>query len=154
MAMTVEKMVARFGVSRFEQDEFVVRSQRLAGKAVSSGLFDPEIVPITVKLLGRGTDGRACRTPAPRCDAGTTELTAPCVRPAWDRHRGGSSRINDAVAGTGDDEAFAAHAVDAIRDTGIVEIVNPSGGAVALGHPVGAAGAILPLELIYHMRRK
>jgi acetyl-CoA C-acetyltransferase len=51
-------------------------------------------------------------------------------------------------------EAFAAQAVAVIRDAGLdPEVVNPIGGAIALGHPVGATGAILTLRALYHMRR-
>ena len=31
-------------------------------------------------------------------------------------------------------------------------VVNPLGGAISVGHPVGASGAILTTRLIYHMR--
>ena len=52
-------------------------------------------------------------------------------------------------------EAFAAQAVAVIRDTKLdPERVNPNGGAIALGHPVGATGAILTLKLLYEMRRR
>ncbi|MEU2982396.1 thiolase family protein [Streptomyces hirsutus] len=45
-------------------------------------------------------------------------------------------------------EAFAAQAVAVIRDAGLdAEKVNPYGGAIALGHPVGATGAILTKDL-------
>jgi acetyl-CoA C-acetyltransferase len=51
-------------------------------------------------------------------------------------------------------EAFAAQAVAVIRDAKLdQEIVNPNGGAIALGHPVGATGAILAIKLLYEMRR-
>ncbi|MFW6187158.1 MAG: thiolase family protein [Actinomycetota bacterium] len=44
-------------------------------------------------------------------------------------------------------EAFAAQAVAVIRDAGLdLERTNPYGGAIALGHPVGATGAILTLR--------
>jgi acetyl-CoA C-acetyltransferase len=33
------------------------------------------------------------------------------------------------------------------------EITNPNGGAIALGHPVGASGAIILIKLIYELRR-
>lgn len=45
-------------------------------------------------------------------------------------------------------EAFAAQAVAVIRDAGLdPERTNPYGGAIALGHPVGATGAILTLRV-------
>jgi acetyl-CoA C-acetyltransferase len=52
-------------------------------------------------------------------------------------------------------EAFAAQAVPVIRDTGFDgEKVNVNGGAIALGHPVGATGAILTIKLMYELRRR
>ncbi|GAB49024.1 thiolase family protein [Mobilicoccus pelagius] len=51
-------------------------------------------------------------------------------------------------------EAFASQAVAVVRDTGLdIEKVNPYGGAIALGHPVGATGAILTLRLAKHLVR-
>jgi acetyl-CoA C-acetyltransferase len=52
-------------------------------------------------------------------------------------------------------EAFAAQAVAVIRDAKLdPEIVNPNGGAIALGHPIGATGAILTIKLLDEMRRR
>ncbi|WP_328854392.1 thiolase family protein [Microbispora hainanensis] len=51
-------------------------------------------------------------------------------------------------------EAFAAQAVAVIRDAGLdPEKTNPYGGAIALGHPVGATGAILTLRVAKHLVR-
>jgi acetyl-CoA acyltransferase len=52
-------------------------------------------------------------------------------------------------------EAFAAQALAVIRDTGLdPELVNPLGGAIALGHPLGATGAIRAATVIHGLRRK
>lgn len=52
-------------------------------------------------------------------------------------------------------EAFAAQAVACVRDLGIdPDKVNVNGGAIALGHAVGATGARLSLTLISEMRRR
>lgn len=52
-------------------------------------------------------------------------------------------------------EAFAVQAVAVVRELGIdVERVNVHGGAVALGHPIGASGARLLSTLLYAMRRR
>ena len=52
-------------------------------------------------------------------------------------------------------EAFAGVAVHATRMLGVdPEIVNVNGGAVALGHPIGASGARLVLTLAHEMRRR
>jgi acetyl-CoA C-acetyltransferase len=51
-------------------------------------------------------------------------------------------------------EAFAAQACAVARDLGFPpEKVNPNGGAVALGHPVGASGAIIAVKAIYELHR-
>jgi acetyl-CoA C-acetyltransferase len=51
-------------------------------------------------------------------------------------------------------EAFAAVAIQSIRDLGIdPDRVNVNGGAIAIGHPLGASGARIALHLIYQLRR-
>jgi acetyl-CoA C-acetyltransferase len=51
-------------------------------------------------------------------------------------------------------EAFAAQAMAVTRDLGLDPTkVNPNGGAVALGHPIGATGAILTTKAIYELHR-
>jgi acetyl-CoA C-acetyltransferase len=52
-------------------------------------------------------------------------------------------------------EAFAAVAIQSMRDLGIgPEKVNVNGGAIALGHPIGASGARLVLHLACELRRR
>jgi len=52
-------------------------------------------------------------------------------------------------------EAFAAQALAVMRTTGLdPEKVNPLGGAIALGHPLGATGAILAAKLIHGLHRR
>ena len=52
-------------------------------------------------------------------------------------------------------EAFAAQALAVIRDVGLDPArVNPLGGAIALGHPLGATGAIRAATLIHGLRRR
>jgi acetyl-CoA C-acetyltransferase len=51
-------------------------------------------------------------------------------------------------------EAFAAQAVAVNRGLGLDPAkVNPNGGAIALGHPVGATGAILTVKALYELER-
>lgn len=51
-------------------------------------------------------------------------------------------------------EAFAAQTLAVMRDVGLdPAIVNPLGGAIALGHPLGATGAIRTATLLHGMRR-
>lgn len=52
-------------------------------------------------------------------------------------------------------EAFAAQSLAVIRDLGLnPDIVNPMGGAIALGHPLGATGAIRAATVIHGIRRR
>ena len=52
-------------------------------------------------------------------------------------------------------EAFAAQACAVSKQLGLpADIVNPNGGAIALGHPVGATGAIIMTKLIYELKRR
>jgi len=51
-------------------------------------------------------------------------------------------------------EAFASQACAVARDLGFpAEKVNPNGGAIALGHPIGASGAIIAIKAIYELAR-
>ncbi len=51
-------------------------------------------------------------------------------------------------------EAFAAQALAVIRDLGLnTKVVNPMGGAIALGHPLGATGAIRAATVVHALRR-
>lgn len=51
-------------------------------------------------------------------------------------------------------EAFAAQALPCIRELGMdPEKVNPNGGAMALGHPLGATGAALTCKVLSHLKR-
>jgi acetyl-CoA C-acetyltransferase len=52
-------------------------------------------------------------------------------------------------------EAFAAVAIQSIRDLGVdPDTVNVDGGAIAIGHPLGASGARIALHLIYELGRR
>jgi acetyl-CoA acyltransferase len=52
-------------------------------------------------------------------------------------------------------EAFAAQALAVVRELGLpLEKVNVNGGAIALGHPMGATGAKLTVQLINELRRR
>ncbi len=52
-------------------------------------------------------------------------------------------------------EAFAAQACAVSKELGLAsDIVNPNGGAIALGHPVGATGAVIMTKLIHELKRR
>ncbi|MGR3563446.1 MAG: acetyl-CoA C-acyltransferase family protein [Heliomarina sp.] len=51
-------------------------------------------------------------------------------------------------------EAFAAQAIAVNRELGLdTDKVNPNGGAIALGHPVGATGALITIKALYELER-
>ena len=51
-------------------------------------------------------------------------------------------------------EAFAAQALAVAKELGMAaDKVNPNGGAIALGHPIGATGAIITLKALYELER-
>ena len=51
-------------------------------------------------------------------------------------------------------EAFASQALAVNKELGLnADIVNPNGGAIALGHPVGATGAIIAIKALYELER-
>jgi acetyl-CoA acetyltransferase len=75
----------------------------------------------------------------------------PATRKALDRARLTIADIDVAEI----NEAFAVVAMVAIRELGIDEKkVNPNGGAVALGHPMGCSGARLLTTLTHEMVRR
>jgi acetyl-CoA C-acetyltransferase len=52
-------------------------------------------------------------------------------------------------------EAFAAQSLAVVKDLGLnPEIVNVNGGAIALGHPIGASGARVLITLLYEMKKR
>ncbi|MBT8041341.1 MAG: acetyl-CoA C-acyltransferase FadA [Xanthomonadales bacterium] len=55
-------------------------------------------------------------------------------------------------------EAFAAQSLPVLKDLGLLEkadeIVNPNGGAIALGHPLGCSGARIVATLVHEMKRR
>jgi acetyl-CoA acyltransferase len=56
-------------------------------------------------------------------------------------------------------EAFASQAIASVRQLGIEDRwrtgdINPNGGAIALGHPLGATGAKLTAQIIHEARRR
>jgi acetyl-CoA C-acetyltransferase len=52
-------------------------------------------------------------------------------------------------------EAFSIVAIQSMRDLGVnPDIVNVNGGAIAIGHPIGASGGRIALHLVYELRRR
>jgi 3-oxoadipyl-CoA thiolase len=211
LGQTAERVAKSHGISRREQEEFAVESQRRAQNALAAGAFDDEIVPVAVRREGRSET--ISRDEPPRGDVTLEGLAR--LSPAFQRDgtvtAGTSSGINDgaavlavaspemakelgamplarvvstAVAGVdpscmglgpvpatrkalaragiraGDldlielNEAFAAQAIACVRDLELDPArVNVYGGAIALGHPLGASGARILTTLVHGLRR-
>lgn len=211
MGRTAENVARKYGVSREEQDEFAMESQRRAATDAAKAAFAEEIVSFDVGGRKPHTV-EADEHPKP----GTTMEILSGLRPAFEKDgsvtAGNSSGINDGgaavvvaresvakerglkglvtleavataamepelmgyapvlaieklLAMTGKavadidtielNEAFAAQAVAVIRDAGLDPAkTNPYGGAIALGHPVGATGAILSLRVAKDLVRR
>ncbi len=106
MGLTAENVAEKYGISREDQDKFSLRSNQLAAKAVNSGLFDPELVPVEVELT-EVVDGKSStrkftvkRDEGPRADT-TLEALAK-LRPAFKEGgtvtAGNSSQMSDGAA--------------------------------------------------------
>ncbi len=75
----------------------------------------------------------------------------PAIRKALER----AGRTLDEVGVIELNEAFAAQALAVLKDLNLdTERVNPNGGAIALGHPVAASGALLVAKILSEMERK
>lgn len=211
MGVTAENVATKYGVTRSEQDEFALESQRRAATTTAATVFAEEIAPTKV-------GGSRPRTvlydehPKPETTLERLSTLRPVFAEGGTVTAGNSSGVNDGAAvvvlaresaaserglkalvsleavatgalepelmgyapvvalenlfritGTSPsdvdvvelNEAFAAQAVAVIRDAKLnVDTVNPYGGAIALGHPVGATGAILALRLAKDLVRR
>jgi acetyl-CoA acyltransferase len=221
MGLTGERVAERWGVSREDQDAFALRSHQRAAKAVDSGLFDPEIVPLPVRLDWLDDDGRPqhlettfARDEGPRRDTSAEALAQlkPVFKQGGTITAGNSSQRSDgaaavvvmereraerlglrplarflgyAVGGVEPDvmgigptvavpkvleltgmrledvdlielnEAFASQSLAVIRELGMdLEKANVNGGAIALGHPMGATGTKLTIQLLAELARR
>lgn len=211
MGITAEFLAQTQSISRRDQDEFALRSHKLAAAAQAAGEFEREIVPV----WGRDDEGHRTLVTFDQCvrtDASLEALAAlqPAFMPGIGTvTAGNSSPINDGAAamlmmsgstaerlgltplarvvatavagvdpcvmGTGPvpatqkalsragltldqidlielNEAFAAQALACIRMLRLdIDKVNVRGGAIAIGHPLGASGARIATTLIHAM---
>jgi len=106
MGITAENVAAKYGISRADQDAFALQSNLKASKAVESGLFDPELVPIDVELV-EYADGKTAkrqfkvkRDEGPRGDT-TLEALAklkPAFKEGGSVTAGNSSQMSDGAS--------------------------------------------------------
>ena len=213
MPETGENVAQEYKISREDQDRFALRSQQRALAAQVAGLFDAEIVAVSLS----GKKGAVTRITADEHPRDTSlellsQLPTP-FRAGGTVTAGNSSGVNDgacalilaneqavqrfaltpkarilgsAVAGVAPrimgmgpvasarklierlklkltdfdiieiNEAFASQSLASLRELGIVDDaphVNPQGGAIALGHPLGASGARLVTTAAHQLQR-
>jgi len=107
MGLTAENVSVKYEISREDQDEFSLKSHQKAAKAVNSGLFDPELVPIDVEVVEFNGHERpekknftVKRDEGPRADASMEALSK--LRPAFKEGgvvtAGNSSQMSDGAA--------------------------------------------------------
>ncbi|MBE6017937.1 MAG: acetyl-CoA C-acetyltransferase [Lachnospiraceae bacterium] len=214
MGITAENVAEQWGLTREMQDEFAVASQNKAEKAVDGGVFDEEIVPITIpqrkgdpivfnrdEHLSRGNtmekvaklkpafkkDGTVTAANASGINDGAAALVIMSkekadelgITPMAKIVSYATAGVDPAIMGTGPipatrkamekagikstdefdlieaNEAFAAQSLAVAHDLEFpMEKVNVNGGAIALGHPVGASGARILTTLLYEMKRR
>ena len=207
-----ELIAEEYGLTRTELDQHALDSHARAAAAQDDGLFEEEILPVTV-LDQAGTPTVHARDEGVR--RGSTLETLAALRPAYRPdgliHAGNSSQISDGAAAllittsevaaregwrpmarihtsvvVGCDpvtmlkgpipatakalsraglaledidlfeinEAFASVSLAWHRETGAdYSKLNPLGGAMAMGHPVGGSGARIMTTLVHHLRR-
>ena len=208
MGVTAENVAKKFNITRQEQDEFALNSQKKTELAFNKNKFDNEI--IKVNHDGNFLD----RDEHPRFNLKISDLEK--LKSVFQNNGtvtpGNSSGINDGAAallltslehaekksitplakivswasigvdpslmGLGPieavreavkkakwrideidlfeiNEAFAAQSIAVIRELGIDQNkVNVNGGAISLGHPIGASGARILVTLIHEMKRR
>jgi acetyl-CoA C-acetyltransferase len=213
MGSSADRMNAKYGITREEQDEWSAMSHERAAQAWKDGRFTDEVVPVevpqrkgdpividtdegvrpgtTAESLGRlrpafardGTvtagnasqlsDGGAALVLTSREKAEEFGLT-PLGRvvaygmvagPDPSLHHQPAAAIENAAERLGVakdsfdlyemNEAFAAVAIHSRNLLGVpAEKVNPSGGAVAIGHPIGCSGARITITLLSELRQR
>ncbi|MEM6673431.1 MAG: acetyl-CoA C-acyltransferase [Planctomycetota bacterium] len=216
MGETAEKLAQELGITREQQDEFALASQRKAGAAIEAGRFGDEISPVTVKarkgdvvveadehprptatiesmaklpaVFGKRYDGKG--TVGPGNSSGITDGAAAlvlasesaCEANGWTplaflgpaRQAGvdptvmglgpvpACARLEEATGRAARDydlvelnEAFAAQVLACDRELALDhERLNVNGGAIALGHPIGATGARIVTTMLHELQRR
>ena len=208
MGVTAENVAKKFHISRQDQDEFALNSQKKTEAATSKNKFDDELVKINqdgnilekdehprtglelADLKKLKTVFKENGTVTPGNSSGINDGAAALllttleeaekksIKPLAKIVSWASVGIDPALMGLGPieavresikkakwnineidlfeiNEAFAAQSIAVIRELGIDQNkVNVNGGAIALGHPIGASGARILVTLIHEMKRQ
>jgi len=212
MAGTAENLARKFEISREAQDQYALRSQQEAKRALDAGVFKDEIVPVEIKTR-KGTtlfdqddhlrpettmEGLAKLRPAFSKDgfvtagnasgivdggaalviAGENYAKSNGAQPLGRIVSWAYAGVEPEIMGIGPvpatlqalekaglklsdmdlvevNEAFAAQYLAVEQELGLDrDRTNVNGGAIALGHPLGATGTRLVLTLLLELRRR
>uniref|UniRef100_A0A8D0FWV6 Acetyl-CoA acyltransferase 1 n=1 Tax=Strix occidentalis caurina TaxID=311401 RepID=A0A8D0FWV6_STROC len=155
--ITSENVAEKFGVSRKKQDAFALASQQKAAKAQQMGLFKTEIVPVKTTVLDNQGSQKTITVHQDEGIRPSTTLEGLAkLKPAFkeDGSTTAGLTLND-IDIYEINEAFASQAVYCVEKLGIpMEKVNPLGGAIALGHPLGCTGARQVVTLLNELKRR
>jgi acetyl-CoA C-acetyltransferase len=212
MGITAENVAEKWKLTREELDAFSFESQQKAEKAIKSGRFKDEIVPVEMSgkkgvtvfdtdehpRFGTTLDALSRLKPAFKKDgvvtagnaSGINDGAAALVVMSMEKAKAlglkplariasyASAGVDPAIMGTGPipasrkalekagwkagdldlieaNEAFASQAVVVNRELGWdTSKVNVNGGAIALGHPIGASGARILVTLLHEMKKR
>ena len=208
MGVTAENVAKKFDISRKEQDEFALNSQKKTEKAILNRRFDDELIMINhdgiilnkdehprsglkiddleklktvFKEKGTVTAGNSSGIndgAAALLLTSLDEAKKRSIKPLAKIVSSASVGVDPSLMGLGpihavkkavkkadwnlDDidlfeinEAFAAQSIAVIRELGIDQNkVNVNGGAISLGHPIGASGARILVTLLHEMNRQ
>ncbi|MDQ6621384.1 MAG: acetyl-CoA C-acyltransferase family protein [Pseudomonadota bacterium] len=166
------ELKTRKGTTQFDTDEHVKSDTTAEGMSKLKAVFQKENGTVTAGNASGINDAAAAIVLMERKAAEAQGLT-PMARLVAYGHAG----IDPTIMGLGpvsavkraleraglqladmdvieSNEAFAAQAIGVSKQLGLdPKRVNPNGGAIALGHPIGATGAILTIKAMYELQR-
>jgi acetyl-CoA C-acetyltransferase len=208
MGVTAENIAEKFQISRQEQDNFALNSQKKAQLSQEQNKFKDELVPVNLDgsflnvdehprknlkaedLKKLNTVFKKNGTVTPGNSSGINDGAAAVILTSLDEAKKRSLKplakivswssvgVEPSLMGLGPidavkfalkkanwkiedvdlfeiNEAFASQSIAVIRELNIDENkVNVNGGAIALGHPIGASGARILVTLIHEMKRQ
>ena len=212
MGTTAENVAQQWQITRDQQDEFAVESQKRASKAKSEGIFKDEIVGVEIKSRKEtvvfdndeyikdnvqlekiatlrpafSKEGTVTAANASGINDGAAAMTVMSgeevkkknIEPIARIVSWASAGVDPSIMGTGpipasrkalekagwsvadldlieSNEAFAAQSCAVNKEMGWdTSKVNVNGGAIAIGHPIGASGARILVTLLNQMKRQ
>ena len=153
----------RLGIGRAEQDEFAALSHQRAAAAIKDGMLNDEIVAVPVPQR-RGDPVLFDTDEGVRGETTAESLARlrPAFAPDGTITAGSASQISDGACAVVvmSAETAAARGAPVLAEIGAhgnvagPDKVNVNGGAIAIGHPIGASGARIALHLILELRRR